>query len=256
MLHVIKVDFRKILIGKSYWRIVIAASIIYPLLRAVFLSILYHAVDETAYIEMTDFMCYFNYSTIVIATLVTEFLHSEFHDGVMRNKLVSGQDRKTVFLSISFILSVVTMVMQSASEITVLIAAKLLGEELKDVIISELIKYSFVAIVTGIAIAIFYTAIYMCLENYRFVIAIPISISVFVKIVLTYILDKLYPSSGVCSLTGVRLVVYKMIDRFIPFAYCEGAMRWNLSDYISGTGILLLLSLIIGLTIFQRKDLV
>lgn len=256
MINAIKVNLRKLFIGKTYVSIMISAGVIYPFVVLLFMKMIYAIINQKYVLGMLDFQAYSAYATFVIAFGVTKFFHSEFQDGVLRNKLVSGQKRKEVFLSGCFVSSVFAVVTQIVSILTIFIFAWITRISMSEIIFGEVMEYTFVMVLAGIAISVFYSAIYMCYGNSRIAIAIPMGISVFTRIMLMYVMDKLYPQTGVCKLTGTRLFVYQMIDQYSPYAYFFDNIRWSLGTYVIGSGLLVFISLIIGLIVFQRKDLV
>lgn len=255
MINAIKVNLRKLLIGKTYLSIMFAVGVMYPLVVLLFMKMIYAIINQQYVLELSVFEAYSTYATFVIAFGVTKFFHSEFQDGVLRNKLVSGQRRKEVFLSSCFVSSVFAVITQIVSILTIFVFAWMTGISMSEIVFGEVMEYTFVMVLAGIAVSVFYTAIYMCYGNSRIVIAVPMGISIFVRIMLMYIMDKLYPQTGVCKLTGTRLFVYQMIDKYSPYAYFFDNIRWNLGTYVIGSGLLTVASLIIGLIIFQKKDL-
>lgn len=256
MTNAIKVNLRKLLIGKTYLRIMIAAGVIYPLVVVLLMKMLYTIVNEQCVLELSDFEAYSTYATFVIAFGVTKFFHSEFQDGILRNKLVSGQRRKEVFISACFVSSVFAAIVQIVSTLAIFAFAWMTGFSASEIVFTEVMEYIFVMVLAGIAVSVFYTVMYMCYGNSRIAVAVPMGISIFARIMLMYVMDKLYPQTGVCKLTGTRLFVYQMIDKYSPYAYFFSGLRWSLGTYVIGSGLLAVTSLLIGLIIFQRKDLV
>ncbi len=256
MINAIKVNLRKLFIGKTYLSIMTVTGVAYPFVALMFTKMIFALINQQYVLEMSAFESYSAYAALVIAFAVTKFFHSEFQDGVLRNKLVSGQKRKEVFLSACFVSSVFATITQIVSTLTIIVFSWITRISMSEIDFGEVMEYTFVTVLAGIAVAVFYSAFYLCHGNSKLAIAIPMGVSIFVKIVLTYIMDKLYPQIGVCKLTGTRLFVYQMIDKYSPYAYFWGEIRWSLSSYVIGSGLLILISLIIGMIVFQRKDLV
>lgn len=256
MINAIKVDLRKLLIGKTYLGILIGVGVIYPFAVSLFMKILSVIINEQKVLELYDFQAYSAYATFVIAFGVTKFFHSEFEDGALKNKLVSGKRRQEVFLSACFVSSVFAVILQILSTLAIFAFAWMTGFSMSEIVFAEVMEYTFVMVLAGISVSIFYTVIYMCHGNSRITVAVPMGISIFTSIILMYIMDKLYPQNGICKLTGTRLFIYQIIDKYSPFAYFIGMNRWSIGTYVIGSGLLVVTSLFIGLIIFQRKDLV
>ena len=80
-------------------------------------------------------------------------------------------------------------------------------------------------------------------------------ISVIMKFAAIMVLEDLYPETGETLISGSRLAVFSFIDKYIPYMHLAGFPRFGWSAYVIGGGGLVILSLLIGLVVFEKKDI-
>ena len=52
-----------------------------------------------------------------------------------------------------------------------------------------------------------------------------------------------------------KIKVFTAIDRFVPFMYLQGSLRWDGISYATGITALTVISLAVGLIVFDRREL-
>ena len=82
-------------------------------------------------------------------------------------------------------------------------------------------------------------------------IAVAIGMNIFGREVV----DKLYPSGGVCTLTGTKLMIYSFFDSYVPYAYPAFPLHHGMGTYFAGILGLTALSVLAGLVMFNRKEI-
>lgn len=255
MLNTMRVDFRRLFSEKWICAIVGMVSVAFPFFLMAVLCVFGKAMNEKIICENSIFTSYAAMIPFYLAILMTFFLHAELEDGILRNKFISGKKRTSVLLSYCSVAAVLAIVMQLLSIIFTAVFAVFLGLEFEAVTPMEIVHYTIITTLAGITVGVFLAIVYLCFCNSKMAMVIPVGIAILMKIVLVEVLDKLYPESSVCTLTGTRLAVYTWIDRYVPFAHLIGELRWDTPSYLIGCGGWLILSLVIGSIVFSRKDI-
>jgi len=112
-----------------------------------------------------------------------------------------------------------------------------------------------VYIYSGCALAVFFTAMVFIFGGTKAAYIVPAITALGLKVTSTLLLNYLYPPDGVSSLSDLKIKAYTMIDRFVPFMYLQGTPRWDGISYATGIGVLTLISLAVGLIVFDRREL-
>ena len=77
----------------------------------------------------------------------------------------------------------------------------------------------------------------------------------------TYVSDWLQNAGNdtaltdVSNLSDIKIKAYTVIDRFVPFMYLQGSPRWDGMSYATGIAVLTVISLAVGLIVFNRREL-
>ena len=116
-----------------------------------------------------------------------------------------------------------------------------------------LILIGVIAIVGGIAM--FSTSLIMIMGGKNISYVIGLGIAFVFRIIDMEVLDKLYPDYGICQLTGTKLKLYTFYDKYVPYAHCSGTPRWEMSSCVIGSVALIVISLIIGMIAFEKKEI-
>jgi hypothetical protein len=124
-----------------------------------------------------------------------------------------------------------------------------------DYSIPEVADYWLIIIMTCMAIGAFSTSLVMIFGGSKIAYVIGLIIAFVMRVLSAQILDKLYPEKGFCTLTGTKLAVYSFIDKYVPYSYLTVRPHYNMSCYVIGCSGMIIISVIIGLLVFNKKEL-
>jgi len=254
MINALRVDTRRFLMTKSFVVLAIIAGIVQPLSMSLLMRILSLSMHADYTIEFGEISSYSSMASIYLAVFVTFFLHAEAGEGIIRNKIISGKKRFAILGSYSLVNAFLAAVLQIMSVLIVVLLGKLLGATFLYGT-EEIVRFTVISIMAGVAISIFYTMLYMCFCTSKIAIALPVSVAAIMKLALIVIMDALYTESGVPKATGMTLYVFEKIDRYVSFSHLTGALRFDNGSYVIGSLGLVILSIAIGSIIFSKKDL-
>ena len=257
MLNSIRVDIARLLATKGYVVMMMVVSILYPGTLMGMLWGLYRLlhIKESYACSMNDFTGYGNMAAFFLAIMLTSYLHTEIEDGMLRNKIIFGKRRLMITASYCVVAALIAIVMQVCAMLSTAGTAAILGMEFEDALLGTMVRYAIVVTGAGIVVAIFLTMMYLLFCNTKLAAVIPAAIAIITKLLSVEVLDKLYPKEGECTMTGIRLAMYTVFDRYNPFSYLLGELRWENESYIIGCMVFLICSLVIGGIAFSRKDL-
>lgn len=193
-------------------------------------------------------------SSIVLGALVAGYVYEEFSAGTIRNRLITGMKRSHILLSKCIIAAVAALVIQLlASAATVILGVTIMDGFLLSAgeIVTQVVIYS----AADISIAVLYTVLIYIFGNSKATPIVPVAVAFGFRVFMLVVLNKLYPGSGVTTLTGARLAIYTFFDRFCPFFYLDGFARWSALDYTIGCVGTTLIAVVVGLVVFEKKEL-
>lgn len=254
MLNALRVDIRRYMMTKIIIVPVFLAAVAIPLFTSVGIWGLGRMFDAAPSVTMDNLSGYSSMASIYLAAFVTLFLHAEAGEGIIRNKMISGKKRHHILLSYCLVNSMAAVFLQIVSVMVSVLAGIIAGADFQ-VEPSAIIRCTAVLSMAGIAVSIFYTAVYLIICTSRISVAVPGCIAVAMYIVIVFITDALYTESGIPKVSGLTLKIYEGIDRFVPFAHLTGGLRWENSDYIIGSVAMALVSILAGSVIFAKKDM-
>ncbi len=253
MLRILYSDIRKTLLSQAF-RICMITNVTYHLLTVIVMKVIsecfFHmvmAADDVAF-------C-FTSIAIFLVTASTLITVSEFADGSVRNKLISGAKRTDVFFS-----GVITGMFQgflhaAAAFLVSAFSVLLLSSGFAGYTVSEMADFWMIITVSCMAIGAFSTALIFCFGGAKISYVVGLAIAFGMKIFTMYVQDKLYPESGNCMLKGAKLICFRLVDRFLPYSYLAMRPHWDFGSYFAGTAGLVVISAVIGAVVFRRKEL-
>ena len=255
MLRIIYSDLRSLLKHISL-KLCIGASMGYAFAFVVILKIIMYFVADGEFIYGEDILSAYNDIAIfVITAFAVMFFTSDFANGTIRNKLISGLRKSEVFISSvlsGMFASVLITVVVTLFEFLLTIV---LSEGFMTYNLAELSDNFLMLIITAASIGAFASMITLVFAQTRFAYFAGFVIAFFIKLFNSEVAQDLYPMNGNCLLTGTKLALYTAYDRFSPFIHFEGYPRWDILSYLIGGVILTALSIGIGLIIFNRKEI-
>lgn len=190
---------------------------------------------------------------VTISTLLVT--QRDFEDGCIRNNLISGVKRSDAFLSAIICGMLQGVLLSFIAFISSMIVLPILSKGFMNYSIPEVADYWFMITLACMSIGAFSTALVMMMGGSKISYVIGLAIAFLLNILDTNVLDKLYPDKGNCMLTGAKLELYKFIDRFIPYSYLSAEPHWDSTSYIVGSTGLILISVVVGILVFNKKEI-
>lgn len=245
-------------INNRYVKMGAIVSVVYPLVYFLsYLLILKIAkLDVQIYGDDILSSSYIRISSFIVTAVITGFLAPEFSDGIIRNKLITGASRNEAFTSLILVSGIVAGMMSAIASVTSLIISVLFTPGFGSLTTIEMGDYILSATSAQISIAVFSTMLLIVLGNSKISLAIPLAVAFIMKVIATVVQDKLYPTEGVCTLTGTRLKVYTLFDQYVPYSCLTRTVQYTFSSCFVGAMVLIIFSVVFGLIIFDEKDIV
>lgn len=254
MLNLLRVDLRRYWMSPSAILPALAYVIIGPVLMALLeLSLL--PEEQSRYtVTIQSFSAFPSAALFVLAMLVLVLLREEVGEGIVRNKVISGQKRHLIFLSYCVSNALLAILLQLLSLLSTFLVPLMVGA-VYALRWEELVRLFFVSALAELSISFFYTALCFCFCNSKAGAVMVGSVPILAFVLLKITSDGLYTQSGIPKVSGPALRLYTAFDRYCPFAHLNGALRWDDRSYLLGSAGLIFLSLAVGLSVFSRKKL-
>lgn len=197
----------------------------------------------------------FSFIAAFVVTASTLFMvQGDFDDGCIRNKLISGVKRSDAFLS-AIISGMLQGVMFSIIAFVIsMISLPIFTKGFMNYSIPEVANYWLIITLACMSIGAFSTALIMIFGGSKISYVVGLAVAFVLRIVDTFVLDKLFPEKGNCTLTGAKLELFKFIDRFIPYSYLSMEPHWDTWNYIVGSAGMIIISVVVGLLVFSKKE--
>lgn len=254
MYRLLCADIRKMCMSKIFWFafgcIVIVCPIMFQLLNVIIGCV---RDWETVYADIT-LTVYPSIAPMFIAAFVGIYVGIQFGEGTLKNKLMIGGKRSDIFLSMVIVTVLATVMFQ----VTNTILNVILGNVLLDGFVMsnmDIIKNAFVYMLSSIVSAVFFTTVTFTLGNGKISSMICIIIAFVFKIITSEIVTMLYPISGKCTLQGIKYSFCSFFDKYVFFSYFNGGIRYEMSTYIKGFSCTVIGVMLLGIIVFQRKDM-
>lgn len=247
-------DTRSILFSRSF-RFAMIAIVISQVFYFSYVKALYIIFVESQ-LDADEIAFSFHSIAAFLVTAATLFVTDrEFSNGCIRNKIISGVKRFDVFLSAVFTGALQGAIYSMFACLISVVFTCIFTIGFVGYSIPEAADYWLVITMSCMAIGAFSTALVMMLGGNKASYVVGLLLAFAMKLADTHIFEKLYPEKGYCTLTGMKLAVYSFVDRFIPYSYLMMRPHYNMGFYVAGCSGMVLISVIIGLIIFNKKEL-
>ena len=255
MLRVFYSDLR-FLLNQLSLKICIGIVMGYTLMFVVVLKIITLFLNSGNFIYGEDVLSAYGDVAIFAITAATLLIFSsDFANGTIRNKLVNGIKRRHIFLSAVFNGMLAATFMTVIVTLFETLLALIFTDGFMTYTLPELSNNFLMLIITSASIGAFTTTLVMVFGGNRISYFIGFIIAFFLSLIGSEVTTKLYPMNGKCTLQGAKLVLYTAYDRFMPYMHFEGYPRWDIYSYLLGSIVLTVLSIAVGLVIFERKEI-
>lgn len=254
MSNLIEADLRRLIHSKAFYGICILAPAVLVLLEClsyVFMALL--GFDDKVFADAVLPAIEMRYGALLPALFVGCFAGHETVTGCIRNKIISGNSRISCFVSSSVTSVVAAIVTQAVIYLSSEVFGVVLGEGLT--FNRELGSYTILRFGASIVLSVFFVAltyIFAC-NNGAYIASGALSGAM--VIFGLEILTKLYPEDGVIKITGTKLAVYSFIDKYVPFSYFSAPVLRDPKIYITGLIGTLIISVLVGAVVYNRKEL-
>ncbi len=253
MLRILYSDIRKTMLSR-FFQICLVTNVSCHVLLVILLKLISKIFLHTD-IASDDVAFSFASMAIFLVTASTLNSVSEFSDGTMRNKLISGAKRSQVFFSGMITGMYQGFVHAAAAFAAAMLTGLIFTTGFEGYTVPEVADFWLLIAASCMAIGGFSTALIMAFGGMKISYVVGLSIAFGMKIFTLYVQDKLYPEAGNCRLTGMKLAVFRFADRYVPYSYLAMRPHWDSVSYIIGCVGLILISAVIGVGLFQRKEL-
>ena len=254
MFKVLYADTRKLFFQRGL-RECLAAVLLYITAYVALIKLVLFFVGGELYADDV-YTAYSGLAVFLISGCTLIYTVSDYDDGCIRNKLISGAGRPAVFLSAVITGGTQAVLLCAAAFIeSVILACIFTKGGLMTMTVAELADYWLINTMACIAIAVFSTMLIMILGGKKISYIVGIALAVGFNIFSMEVNDKLYPAQGSCSLSGFKLALYNFYDSYIPYSYLSMRPHHSTLTYLIGAAGLIVSSVIIGLVLFNRKEI-
>lgn len=255
MFRILYSDIRKIF---THWgfKVCLIVNISYHIFTVVLLKIVSYVVFKESIDADSVAFTYAGMAAFLITASTLLTTTSEYTDGCLRNKLISGVKRYEIILSAVIGGMVQGAVHSMAAAITATVTDAILTTGFDFYTIPEVADYWLVITLACMAIGAFSTVIIMVLGGGRSAYVVGLTLVIALRVLSMRILDKLFPVSGEVVITGKTLALYRFTDRFVPYLHLASRPHYGFESYLIGSFGLILISTVLGIIIFNRKEIV
>lgn len=254
MLKMMHARFQRLILQKKMILGIPMAFVLYVLLVSVIDVIVSHQLHLGLVYGDSSLTRYPGFAALVLSCFVSSFMTGDFLDGTIRNQIVIGTKRVHIYLSACVLSGCVALFFQLFYTAVSVIMTYILMDGF---MISgfEIVKVTLLYCLAGVSLSIFFTTLVFIFCTSRISILISPGLATAVMVLSMIVMDKLYPSTGTCLLTGMRFKIYTFLDEYVPFFHLLNFPRWAMKDYLIGNISLMGISLLIGILVFRKIDL-
>ncbi len=189
----------------------------------------------------------------IAASILFLFL-GDFSDGTIRNKIMCGVQKKTVAASAIILGAIISVVFTVFSQISGLVIAKIFTSGYETMTVAEIGDFCLRNILAAAAAGSLMAMILMVLGGTKIAYVAGLVITFLFRVATGEVADKLYPETGYTLLTGTKLQLYTLYDRYCPYAYFTGVNYHDLGKCLIGSAGLITFSLIVGMIVYEKRE--
>ncbi len=255
MLRIFYADLRNTLHNRGFIGCCFGMGV-YMLFSAALLWVVLHVFLEEGTLIGEDILDSYDSLAILLITGGSLAVFSgDYTGGIIRNKLISGAKRRDIAISAITCGGLIGVLLCIVYVIAGVVMVPIFTEGLMTLRVSEVADVFLVFTLASMAVGAFSTTLVLVLGGSKASYVVGLLMAFFIKITNIEVCEKLYPEKGLCTLQGAKLFLYRAFDRFVPYSYFSLMTRWKFTDYLIGSLCLILLSYIIGIVLFQKKEI-
>lgn len=253
MYKVFAADIRRLLKNKNFYHLNVLWVVEYGLMFVLFFGVLDKFLGIDKLYAENIFLQGISVLPLISSIFVGSYMGEEFRDGTIRNKIIRGAGRLEIYASAICY----TIFVSLLTQVVLILTSLLFGYIFLDgcMSVSGFIIRSGIFILAGIAISVFFTGLIYILGSSKVSYVICPSLTITFYFLNTFVEYKLYPQSGLSTLTSGMQKAFLFVDKYIPLTYFYGDLMHNADCYIIGSIGLALLGIAAGAVVFLKKDL-
>ena len=255
MLRIFYADLRNALHNKGF-RIACFTPLFYSGGITILLWVILKVFLKDGGLTAEDVLDNYNGLAAFLITAATMMVFSgDFSNGIIRNKLISGAKRKDVAMSCILCGALMGVLLCAVYVVVSVLFVTIFTEGLQMLTIAEAADSCLVFTLASMSVGAFSAMLVLVSGGSKISYAIGLVIAFVFKLLNLEVCEKLYPEKGLCALQGAKLMLYRGFDRFVPYSHFSLYTRWQFADYLIGSVVLIVLSLVIGILLFQKKEI-
>lgn len=257
MSRLLRSDFYRMYHNKKIW--LCAAAMI--TIAIFFIVMQYSAMDYTVAFSRVIFLPMTFYG-IVTPALISVFVGDDFSDGVIRNKIVAGRKRSSIYMSnLLCVWSACVLLYTVTVAVTVGIGINFFEN---DVVLADFLTCFVLGLFTGVAFGSIFCMLSMLIGEKATSVMVCMGLAfgmLFLCLHTNQIIVQEQYKNGVQNLhyvSGMRRIVYEILHDFNPYGQAAqlssmeylNPLRWVVADVfwvVAAMGL--------GIVLFRRKDI-
>ena len=254
MLKMLYADLHRVFCDKRLFPALPFLVIFYVLFEALALLAISAAVHMNPGTADDQISAAVKFVPILLSFVIGLHFGTEYTDGCIRNKLIIGTKRSSILISGVCVAAFLGVIIILCAELPVILCGYTLFDGFV-VTPVQILETTLIYMAAAVSLSVFFTVLVFVFGNNRAAWISGPAVSTIFFVLSLIVLDKLYPDSGVCTLSGARLEIYTFLDHYVPFFHLIGYPRWELDGYIIGNAVLVIVSLVAVLVLFAKKDI-
>lgn len=257
MYGLLHADFYRMYTKKWLWLCTLAMLLI----ALAFCIMQYTAMDYVVPLDRVIFLPMSFYG-VVMAAMISKFAGDDFSDGVIRNKIIAGRSRASIYGS--------NMLAGCVACITVYILTVAFSSGIGaylfpvNVTVGKTAFYTILGFFTCVAYSSIYQMITMLIGNKTTAVVICMSVSFFMLFLCLYTNQTLVQSefkNGILNphyVSGIKRMIYELLHDFNPTGQAAQLSEMNFLNpvrFVISDLVLTGITCIIGIIGFGRKDI-
>lgn len=204
---------------------------------------------------------YMDVVALAVAIFCGFFTGIEYNDGTMRNKISAGISRMTIYMAYLFTNALAACVLFTVYIIVDVPFARILLGKLEHFGTREVVQLLVCAYMLMIALAAIFTLIVLAISNWTLSLITCLGVTLASIFLGIYHLNILGDTVLWQAVDGVRRTRVLFLLNFLPggqlmeYFSMSSYENWNVRIMLGGSAFFIVVSTLIGLLIFRRKEL-